>query len=122
MSLGNKSWNDKVENYGDGYNLVLSGTIATGVYGTQLQQPVVVYAITVTLSQNAGASGSVVLVDGSATADSGDPRRFTSVFASGQNSVLVQNFPRGIVFNSGCIVSATTVTGALNLNCIARYS
>lgn len=123
MGIGNRSWNDKNENYTDAYTLRISGTTATAIMGKDYKQPAVVYGLTFSCNPIVG-SGDIVLVDGSATADSGDSRLFICTIATATNStpfVQCVNFLKGLVFNSGIIVSATTVSGAINLEYKPRY-
>lgn len=127
-TLGENGWNDRLENYADGYtrNFTLS-TADNVIVSGNWAQPAVVYSVTLTISQN-GASGDFVLVDGSATADSGDTRKWRAIFASGaavatnrDEVMLHATFPRGIVFNTGLIVSAATLTGACSISYKARF-
>jgi hypothetical protein len=129
MGLGEASWHDSNENYADGWTKFVSASTAENVVGvliggTDYKQPVVVYSITVAASQ-AVASGEVVLVDGSATGDSGDTRRFRCVIASAattdRQGPAHFDFPRGIRFDTGLIVSAATLTAAISLTYKPRY-
>lgn len=117
-----RTWADRIENYADGYLLAVAGTTATGAHGTDLKQPMVVYSVTLTLNASLG-SGDVSLVDGSATGDAGDTRRFRAVVASAAGASFSAHymFPRGMVFDTGLLVSATTVTGAVTLTYKMRY-
>ena len=126
MGMAERSWADNKENYADGYTLSLNASTADNVIGIDIKRPVVVYSITLTPSQN-NASGEVALVDGSATGDSGDTRKFRFTVTSGGTTtrnpaVLHADFPRGIVFETGLIVSAATCTGALSISYKPRYS
>ena len=126
MPMAEKSWNDRNENYADGWRKVLTATTADSVITTGDEvRPAVVYSVTVSVSQT-NASGDIVLVDGSATGDSGDTRRWSAVIASGVSTdrnvgVIHADFPRGIVFDTGLIVSATTVTGHISITYKMRY-
>lgn len=127
MALGDRSWSDRSENYADGYLLAVAGTTATAINSSgnspYLARPVVVYSLTVSVNPSVG-SGDVSLVDGTASADAGDTRRFRVIIASGVGTQVAEHFefPRGIVFDAGLIVSATTVTGAISLTYKNRYS
>lgn len=124
MSLGDRGWADRYENYADGWTKSLAVSTAENVLGVDVNQPVVVYSITIAPSQN-NASGEIALVDGSATGDSGDTRRFRYTIASAATtdrpSGLHCDFPRGIVFDTGLIVSGATMTGSVSLTYKARY-
>jgi len=126
MGIGERSWMDRTENYADGYTLTINASTADNVLGVDIKAPVVVYSLTVACSQ-ANASGEVALVDGSATADSGDTRRFRAVMTSAGATTkprgwMHADFPRGLVFETGLIVSAATCTGAVNITYKRRYS
>lgn len=125
MGLGDAGWNDRKENYADGYTKSVAASTAENVVGIDIKQPVVVYSITIAASQN-NASGEVALVDGSATGDSGDTRRFRAVVASAattdRQGAFHCDFPRGIKFETGLIVSAATLTGAVSLSYKPRYA
>lgn len=123
MPLGDRSWRDSTENYVDAYTIRVNGTTATGVSGTDLAQPHVVYSVTLAVSQ-AGSTGDFALVDGSATGDSGDARIFRTRVASGTSGERTQHFafPRGLVCDTGLIVSATTITGDVTIGYKRRYA
>lgn len=121
MGISERGWTDRIENYCDGWTKRIIGTTSTAVLGQDYAQPAVVYAITVSFNTSVG-SGDVVLVDGSATGDANDARRWTIHLASGANrAVETVPFPRGLVFETGLIVSATTVTGSVSLLYKPRY-
>ncbi len=124
MPMAERSWVDRNENYADGYTYSITASTADNIMGIDKKQPIVLYSITISLSQ-AVASGEVALVDGSATGDSGDTRKFRFVCASGVTTARPDrihcDFPRGMVFDKGLIVSAATCTGALVLTYKARY-
>jgi hypothetical protein len=124
MGMAERTWQDRAENYADGYSKQLTASTAENVIGIDVKRPVVVYSVTLCPSQN-NASGEVVLVDGSATGDSGDSRRFRVTVASAattdRQGIAHADFPRGIVFETGLIVSAATCTGALNISYKPRY-
>jgi len=127
MPLGDRGWNDRQENYADGYLLNVVGTTATGLDSSgdspYRSRPLVVYSVTVTVNPAVG-SGDVALIDGTATADSGDTRLFRCKVASGAGQVFAEHFafPRGLVFDKGLIVSATTVTGDIGITYKQRYA
>lgn len=126
MSMAENGWNDRQENYADGWRKVLTATTADSVVTTGDEvRPVVVYSVTLSVSQN-NASGDISLIDGSASGDAGDTRRWSWMVASGATTErdvggLHATFPRGIVFDTGLIVSATTVTGHISITYKARY-
>lgn len=125
MGFSKKSWSDNDENYADGYTRLFSVSTADNVIATgNVAGKAVVYSVTLSLSQS-NASGDFALVDGSATADSGDDRKFRVVIASAatteRSNVLHADFPRGIVFETGLIVSAATITGAVSITYKQRY-
>lgn len=123
-NLADRGWADRHENYADGFSRTFTVTTAENFLGVDLSQPVVIYSVTLTVSQN-NASGDFALVDTSATGDAGTARlRFT--IASGATTDRNANgfsvsFPRGMVFNDGCVISATNVTGSVTMTYKARY-
>lgn len=124
MGLGDAGWNDRVENYADGWTKRVTASTAENLVTTgNIKQPVVVYSITVTVSQGATVSGDVSLVDTSATADAGTARwRGVISSASPNAGMLHADFPRGMRFDDGVVVSATAVTGAISITYKPRYS
>ena len=122
MGLGDRGWSDKLENYADSYLLALTATTVTAIQGQDYKQPAVVYSLSICVNPSTG-SGDVTLVDGSATADSGDTRKIRVAISSAisQNFAYHAAFPRGIAFNTGIIVSATTCTGAITVTYKSRY-
>lgn len=121
MSMADRGWRDSTENYADGYVINISGSTATAVNGIDFLQPVALVGITVAVNPSV-ASGDVVILDGSATADT-NPQKWRVVVASAASQVYNCNvmFPRPLALNSGLIVSATTVTGAVSLLYKTRY-
>lgn len=122
MPFGDKSWSDRAENYAGGYTKNITGTTSTTVMEVDYTQPAVVYSFTVAVG-NAGATGEVSLIDGSATADT-DTTMFAMKVASGLGEQGTQHFtfPRGISFDKGIVISATTVTGNVSLTYKRRYA
>ena len=126
MPMAENGWSDRAENYADGWRKVLTATTADSVITTGDEiRPAVVYSVTLSVSQT-NASGDLSLVDGSASGDSGDTRKWSCAIASGVTTdrnvgVIHADFPRGIVFNYGLIVSATTVTGHVAITYRSRY-
>lgn len=128
MPMAERSWNDSRENYVDGYVLDFTATTVTAINSSgqspYLSRPIVLFGITVTLSQ-AGASGDIALVDGTASADTGDTRKWRGVISSAittdRNNAFHVGFPRGLFFDKGIMVSATTVTGAISLQYMNRF-
>lgn len=122
MSLGDRGWRDSAENYCDGYVINVAGTTATAVMGVDYKQPVALLGFTVSVNPSV-ASGDVVILDGSATGDS-NPQKWRIVIASAANQTFshTQLFARPLAMDSGLIVSATTVTGAISLLYKPRYS
>lgn len=115
MALAEDFWKDKDENYARGKAFTFNLSTAENINGIDVARPTVVYSLTMTVSQN-NASGEIALVDGSATGDSGDTRLARFRVASGGTTErdlggIHANFPRGILFNTGLIVSAATLTG-----------
>jgi len=127
MPIGDRGWSDRQENYADAYTLLVVGTTATAINSSgdspYKLQPIVLYSVTVTVNPAVG-SGDIALIDGTASADSGDARLFRCNVASAAASVFEAHFPfpRGMVFDKGIIVSATTITGAINMTYKNRYS
>lgn len=122
MSMGDRGWRDSTENYCDSYVINIAGTTATAIQGQDYKQPAALFGISFTPGE-AGTTGDIVLRDGSATADS-DAQAWRTVVSSGTVTFqsYVFEFTRGLTFNSGIVVSATTVTGALSLLYKPRYS
>ena len=126
MGIAERSWCDSRENYADGWRKVLTASTADSVITTGDEvRPAVVYSITLSVSQN-NASGDLSLVDGSASGDSGDTRKWSVQIASGATTdrnlgVIHADFPRGLVFDTGLIVSAATVTGHVAITYKMRY-
>lgn len=121
MSMADRGWRDSTENYADSYVLNVTGTTATALMGQDYKQPVALVGISITLNTSVG-SGDVVLRDGSATGDA-DSQAWRLVVASGNNGPFhaTTMFARPLAFNSGIVVSATTVTGSISLLYKARY-
>ena len=120
-NMAERSWQDREENYADGYTLSIKGTTATALVSDGIAQPVVLYSVSV-MANAALGSGEVVLKDSSASADADNTGRYRVAWASGAGTFQHgASFPRGMVFNQGLIVSALTVTGAVNLTYKARY-
>ena len=122
MSMGDRGWRDSTENYCDGYVLNVAGTTATALQGQDYKQPAAIFGISFTPGE-AGTTGDISILDGSATADT-NPQTWRSIVSSGTVTFqsYIFEFPRGLVFNTGIIVSATTVTGALSILYKSRYS
>lgn len=124
MALGDRGWTDRAENYVDSYVKSVAASTADNVMGIDVNQPVVVFSVTIAHSQ-ALASGDLTLVDTSATGDAGTAK-FRAVIASAATTSrpgpFHVAFPRGIYFDSGLIVSATDVTGAITVTYKPRYS
>ncbi len=125
MGLGDRGWVDRAENYVDGYTKLLTASTADNLLGIDINQPIVVFSVTLSVSQ-ALASGDLVLVDTSATGDAGTSK-WRVVVASGVTTdrnfgVIHAAFPRGLAFDSGVVVSGTTVTGSVAITYKARYS
>jgi hypothetical protein len=122
--MGNAGWCDKRENYADGWTKSFAVSTAENVMGVDKKQSVVVYSITIGPSQ-ALASGEIALVDGSSTGDTGDARLFRYTVASAATTDrpggVHCDFPRGIKFETGLIVSGATVTGSVSISYKARY-
>ena len=123
MPIAERGWSDRNENYADSYSKAIVGTTATAIMGVDYTQPAVIYSLSVYVG-NAGATGDVMLVDGSATGDAGDTRVLRVHIASGAGGEQGRHliFPRGLIFDKGIIVSATTVTGAVSLTYKPRYA
>lgn len=123
MSMGNRSWDDKKENYADMYVKTVAVSTAENMVGVDLKGPVVIYSITIAHSQ-ANASGEIALIDASATADV-TPVKFRARIASAattdRQSPAHYDFPRGIFFDTGVIVSAATLTADINVSYYKRY-
>lgn len=119
MGLAENFWKDRQENYADGFTKTFTASTAENVLGIDIARPVIVYSVAFTVSQN-NASGELALVDGSATADSGDTRKARWRVASGGTTErdlggLSNTFPRGMIFQTGLIVSAATLTGDVTI-------
>lgn len=122
MGMGDRGFRDSTENYCDSYVINISGSTATAVQGIDYKQPAAIFGFSFTPGE-AGTTGDVVLLDGSATADA-NPQVWRAVISSG-----TVNFPQyGLMFarpllvTAGIIVSATTVTGAFSLLFKPRYA
>lgn len=122
MSLGDRSWSDRAENYVDGYTINIKGTTATAAVAVIDQtHPAVVYSLSVSVNPAVG-SGEVSLRNGPGTATAGDTIYAVNV-ASAASSIYehIMAFPRGVVFASGIVISATTISGSVNLTYKQRY-
>lgn len=120
--LAGQSWVDSIENYAEGYTINIKGSTATAVHlSNDVTIPCALYAITLSLNPSVG-SGEVTLKNGRGTASAGD-NKWTAEIASAASQVysLHAVFPRGMVFASGLIVSAATITGSVNLLYKQRY-
>ena len=122
MPLGNDRWSDSKENYVHGYYKSIVGTTSTAILGNDYLQPVVVFSLTVAIG-NAGATGEVSLIDSSATADTDGTTRIATKIASGAGGEMGRHiaFARGVIFNKGVVVSATTITGNISISYRPRY-
>lgn len=122
MSMGDRGWRDSTENYCDSYVLNIAGSSATAMLGRDYLQPVVLFGISFTPGE-AGTTGDISFLNGSATADT-NTQLWRAIVSSGTVTFqsYVYEFPRGLVFDTGLIVSATTVTGALSLLYKSRYT
>lgn len=122
MSMAERGWRDSTENYCDGYKLTVNGSTATAVNGQDYKQPTAVFGLSITINTSVG-SGLVTLVDGSATADAGDSRKWQVDLASGNGGPYTYQvaFARGLVFDTGLIISASTITGSVSLLYKPRY-
>lgn len=122
MSMGDRGWRDSQENYADGYVINISGTTATAIQGIDYKQPAAIFGISFTPGE-AGTTGDISFLNGSATGDT-NPQVWRAVVSSGTVTFqpYVFEFTRGLVFDTGIIVSATTVTGALSILYKSRYS
>lgn len=122
MGLAEDFWQDRRENYADGYAKALNASTAENLMGIDIKRPVVVYSVTLFPSQ-ANASGEVALIDSSATGDAGTTvfrATVASAATTDRQSGVHCDFPRGIKFQNGIVVSAATVTGSLNISYRAR--
>lgn len=122
MSMGDRGWRDSQENYCDGYVLNIAGSTATALQGQDYKQPACIFAISFTPGESV-TTGDISFLNGSATADT-NPQIWRAVISSGTVAFppYVVDFARGLVFDTGIIVSATTVTGALSVQYKSRYS
>ena len=120
--LAGQSWLDSQENYVKGYSITVNGTTATAAHlDEDVTIPCAVYSVTLTLNPSVG-SGEITLKDGKGTATAGSVVwRARIASAASQTYQLTQDFPRGVVFASGLIVSALTVSGTVNLTFAQRY-
>ena len=117
-----QGWSDSRENYVDGYTIDIKGTTATAAHFSEdVTIPCALYSITLALNPSIG-SGEVTLKNGKGTATAGD-NKWTAKIASAASQVymLHATFPRGVVFSSGIIVSAATITGNVSLSFKQRY-
>lgn len=123
MGISERGWNDRLENYTDIYTLDVAGSVTTAL-NIDVSQPVVVYSISV-LGNTSVASGDVTLRDASSTAAvvAGDRKHHTVLASAAQSQsfYFADSFPKGVVFNNGIVVSASTVTGAINISYKLRY-
>jgi len=120
--LAGQGWVDSMENYAQGYTINIKGSTATAAHLSEdVTIPCALYAITLSLNPSVG-SGEVTLKNGKGTATAGS-NIWTADIASAASSTyhLHATFPRGMVFSSGIIVSAVTITGNVNLLFKQRY-
>ena len=120
--LAGQSWLDSQENYAQGYTINIKGTTATAAHLSEdVTIPCALYAVTLALNPSVG-SGEVTLKNGKGTATAGS-NVWTAEIASAasQTYVLHATFPRGMIFSSGLIVSAATITGSVSLLFKQRY-
>jgi len=126
MSLAGRTWHDSTENYCDGYVLKVSGSTATAILGNSYSQPVSIFGISITVNSEV-STGLVDFRDSSATGDN-DPTIWSVRITSGSIvgvagfQQYVMPFYRGLTFNNGIVITATTVTGSISVLYKARYS
>lgn len=126
MGMSELSWSDRQENYADGtYTKKTNVSTADNIMGIDTKRPIVLWSITISPTVRL-TTGDISLVDTSATGDAGT-QRFVFSVASGATTTLPDggthcDFPRGIVFQNGLVVSATTVTAGIALTYKARYN
>lgn len=125
MAIADRGWSDRAENYVDSWALAISGTTATAINSSgnspYLDQPIVIYSLTVSVNPAVG-SGDVSLIDSTSSGDV-TPLMVRMVIASAASQTYTEtiSFPRGLVFGSGVLVSATTITGAVTISYKDRY-
>lgn len=119
MTMGDRGWRDSTENYCDYWSLTIVGSTATAISGQGLQAIALVGG---SITVNPGtASGSIQILDSSATANA-DPVVATFNISTGtQSYVLPLTFARPVALNNGLVVTAATVTGSINLVYKVRY-
>lgn len=125
MGLAENGWEDRRENYADGaYTKILDVSTADNIMGIDVKRPIVLYNVVLSPSQT-NASGMLTLVDTSATGDAGTQKFvyvITSAATTSRQSGVSIEFPRGLVFNDGLVVSALTLSGGVTLVYKARHS
>ena len=120
-NMGNRGWNDKLENYCDGYVIKVVGSTATAIQGDSYIQPAAIYGLSIAVNPSVG-SGLVDIIDSSATGNA-DTTVWSVRIASGadKSTFYHMNFPRGLACNNGIVVTATTITGSISLLYKPRY-
>lgn len=121
MSMGDRGWRDSTENYCDPYVIKINGSTATAIQGNSYKQPAAIFGFSVSVNPSV-ATGQVDIIDSSATGDA-DATVWSCIIASGATPYdYTFPFPRGLACNNGIVITATTVTGSINLLYKSRYS